>query len=228
MVSRIVTPDARCVRGAIQRYTSSGRVFEVSRRTQPMGLPDEELGLLEHRVRAARERLERSTVLQRRQFCEQRRPSDPEVVVASPPIQRPSDAKVQSHLPDHVAGEHVHQRPRPRLADQPLDQREVLRSQIVGVELQDERRGRAAFEGRDAPELLDQAEGSVAIQPGIRGRLPGDPPDVGEGRSEEVHVALEVSLLARRAFRRAGAFELRLDRPRELLGIDAAAHASFL
>ena len=89
------------------------------------GLPDEELGLIEHRVRAAREWLEESTVLQRRQFCEQRRPSDPEVVVASPPIQRASDAKVQSHLPDHVAGEDVHQRPRPRLADQSLDQPEV-------------------------------------------------------------------------------------------------------
>ena len=60
------------------------------------GLPDEELGLLEHRVRAARERLERSTVLQRRQFREQRRPSDPEVVVASPPIQRASDRGLSS------------------------------------------------------------------------------------------------------------------------------------
>jgi len=94
------------------------------------------------------------------------------------------------------------------------------------VELQDERRGHAAFEGRGAPEVLDQADGAVAIQP--LGRLSGDPPDVGERRTQEVQVALEVALLARRAFRRAGAFELCLDRPRELLRIDAAAHASFL
>jgi hypothetical protein len=124
-VSRIVTPDARCVRGAIQRYTSSGRVFEVSRRTQPMAF-----------------------------------------------------------------------------------------------------RMKNSFEGRGAPELLDQADGAVEIQP--LGCLPGDPPDVGERRPQEVHVALEVALLARRAFRRAGAFELLLDRPRELRGIDGVAHASFL
>ena len=36
--SRIVTPQARCVRGASHAYTTSGRRFEVSRSTQPIAL----------------------------------------------------------------------------------------------------------------------------------------------------------------------------------------------
>ena len=46
--------------------------------------------------------------------------------------------------------------------------------------------------------LLPEDHGAVPIQAGILACLPGDPPDVGKRRTEEVQIALEVRLLARR------------------------------
>jgi hypothetical protein len=183
------------------------------------GLPDEELRLVEHRVRAARERLERGTGLQRFQLCEERRPPDPEVLVSCPTIERASDAEAKRHLSDHVAGQDVHQRPRARFADQSLEKTKIVRPECASMQLEDERRGQAALEHRLAPELLDQVEGPLPIEFWVPRGLPDCPPDIGEASAEETKIALQVSLLSRGSRGRPRAPELRLERSRELRGV---------
>jgi hypothetical protein len=80
------------------------------------------------------------------------------------------------------------------LADELFDYRKVGRSQVSGVSLEHDDGGHPVLEHWFLPELLCNRDDSTAIEKHDACRVFGGTPNVGQGRTEEGQVTLEVLL----------------------------------
>jgi hypothetical protein len=89
---------------------------------------------------------------------EERRPSDPEVRVAAPPlVEDAPDVRVRrADRAEDVPGEGIEQRPGPRLAAEPLEERQRRGAQPRPHRHQDLHRGEPALVNGPGPERLGQ------------------------------------------------------------------------
>ncbi len=123
------------------------------------GLADEELALVEHRIRATQESIERRAVADRPQLRQERGAADPEVVVGRPSVHdgRHAAGIGLDEASEHVPGEPVHQRPGQRFAHEPLDERQVGDPEAIGEAIEEEDRCHPALEHAARPRVPRRA-----------------------------------------------------------------------